>query len=293
MKNLNKKVLYCLIGSVGIAVLIISFVLINKETYVATIDGMKISESELHEFLVSQYGADAVDQLITEKIIEMEIEKEEVEISKEEIDTELLEFKEYYGGEEAFQEVLDLNGVALSTVLNNIETSIAVNKLLEERISVTDEEMETYFEENKDSFAQQEQVQASHILVEDEATAQEVVAKIEAGEDFASLVTEYSTDEATVEAGGDLGYFSTGQMVQEFEDVAFAMEVGEISEPVQTEYGYHVINLVDRIAAAEANYEEVKEEIRTAIFESKVEEEYTVWLEEKTADYEIEYLLDI
>jgi foldase protein PrsA len=81
-------------------------------------------------------------------------------------------------------------------------------------------------------------------------------------------------------------------MVLQFEDAAFSMDIGKNSASVQTEYGYHIIKVVDRIEATEANCEDVKEEIKVTLFEAKAkaEEEYSVWLEEKTAEYEIEYL---
>ncbi|MEK5441032.1 MULTISPECIES: peptidylprolyl isomerase [Bacillaceae] len=285
------KRIYWITGSILVVILVVVLFFVPRDQ-VASVNGEKISEKDLHDLLVSQYGLDALDMLITDKIIELEMEKENIEVTQKELEEEMKANADSYGGEEAFEEILASSGVDVSTIEKNIEMYLATNKLLEPRIEITEEEMTAYFEENKDSYAQAEQVQASHILLEDETTAKEVLEKLEAGEDFGELAAEYSTDESNSEIGGDLGFFSRGEMVQEFEDAAFSLGVGEISEPVQTEYGYHVIKVVDKIEAKEAVYEDVKEEIKTTLFDSKMETEYIAWLDEKYEEYEIEKFLE-
>ncbi len=278
----------------GIAVILVlaTVFFVTRTDYVASVNGEKISKDELYDLLVSQYGVDGVDQLIIDKIIEIEAKKENISVTQEEIDKEMTEYMDSYGGEDIFNQMLEMYNVNVSDIEESMQSSLVIEKLLEKRISITDEEMETYFEENKDSFAEEEKVQASHILVEDEKTAKEIVEKLEAGEDFADLAKEYSTDEESSENGGDLGFFGRGEMVQEFEDAVFALEVGELSEPVKTEYGYHIIKLVDKQEAKEAVFEDVKEEIKSTLLDSKIQDEYTTWIEEKYDEYEIENFLE-
>ena len=164
--------------------------------------------------------------------------------------------------------------------------------MIEPTIKITDEEISAYFEENKDSFAQAEQVEASHILVKDKATAEEVLKKLNDGGDFAKLAKEYSTDTSNAENGGSLGYFGKGQMVAEFEDVAFKLKVNEISDPVKTEYGYHIIKVTGKKEAKAANLKDNKEAIKETLLTQKLQTEYPTWLESKKAEYKITNTFD-
>ncbi|MBS4191994.1 peptidylprolyl isomerase [Bacillus sp. FJAT-49705] len=289
MKN-KERVIWISALMIMIALVITLIVFPNKN--VASVNGEKITKDELYDQLVSQNGPEMLDKLIMDEIIKQEAKKEKIDISQKEIDKEMEKYAEQFGGEEAFKEILKSNGVEYSQFEKDMEIFLATKKLLEPRIKITDDEMKTYFEENKASFAQEEQVQASHILVKDEKTANEVIKKINAGEDFAKLAKEYSTDASNSESGGELGYFGRGDMVEEFSNAAFSLPVGKISDPVKTEYGYHVIKVTDKKEAKEANYEESKEEVKAAIFETKISSEYSTWLDEKHKEYEIKNYLN-
>ncbi|WP_264740134.1 peptidylprolyl isomerase [Cytobacillus firmus] len=288
----NKKVFYWILGSVltiGAAAAIFFTI---QEDAAATVNGEKISQDELHERLVDQYGQELLDSLITEKVINQEAKKENVKVTQEEIDEEKAVYAESYGGEDALKQTLESSGLTMADFEEDIESYLATKKLLEPRIEISEEDMKAYFDENKDSFAQEEQVSASHILVEDEKAAKEVIEKLNDGGDFAELAAEYSTDESNKDAGGDLGFFGKGDMAAEFEEAAFALEPGKISEPVKTEYGYHVIKVAEKQEAKEAVYEDVNEDIKNTLFETEMQTEYTAWLEEKFEEYEIKNYLE-
>ncbi|MFS0821947.1 peptidylprolyl isomerase [Bacillus sp. 1P02SD] len=266
---------------------IIGFTYVKKDV-VASVNGVEIERDELHTSLEKFYGSQVLETLITNKIIALEAEKENIEVSDEEIDKELQALIDSYGGEETFTSAIEASGATRKDIENDIKQFIQTKKLLEPRIVITDDELKTYFEENKDSFAQSEQVQASHILVDDESTANEVTTKLSDGADFAELAKEYSKDTANAEAGGELGYFGKGEMVAEFENAAFSLGIDEISDPVKTDFGYHIIKVTDKKEAKEATYEDSKDSIYAVLFDQKISEEYSAWLTEKTEEYKIE-----
>ncbi|MFZ7104930.1 MAG: peptidylprolyl isomerase [Peptococcaceae bacterium] len=260
----------------------------DNSDVVATVDGEKISKDDLYESLVSQSGGQALDMLITEKIIDLEALKKNIAISEDDIAQELEKAKSYYGGDDAFNQALAAAGLSLDSIRGDLESNIKVRKLLEPYITITDEEMQAFFEENKELFNVAEQVKASHILVNTQEEAAEIKDKLALGEDFARLAKEYSVDYTNNEQGGELGFIKRGEMVQEFEDATFALAAGEISDPVETEYGYHIIKVAEKVAAQEAVYDESKEEVKEKIFDEKMQTEYYNWLNERYAEYTIE-----
>lgn len=132
------------------------------------------------------------------------------------------------------------------------------------------------------------EVAARHILVDNEEKAKEILAKIKAGGDFAALAKENSTDTGSKEQGGFLGYFGRGQMVPEFEKAAFTMIKGQVSEPVKTNFGWHIIKLEDRRRKPPPSFNEVKETILNSLAVLKAQE--VVGALRKKAD--VEYLDD-
>ena len=291
-KKLGNKKVYLTISGVILIVMALLFGTAFNQDTVASVDGESITKGELYDVMVKQYGQDSLSYLINNKIVEIAAGKENVKISDEDVDAEMKEFVEANGGEESFHYALEQSGMTEKDIETEIVNYLKIVKLLESEVDITEEEMKTHFEENKDSYNEPEQVEASHILVENEETANKVKEKIEAGEDFAELAKEYSTDPSNAENGGELGYFSKGTMVEEFENIAFSMNVGEISDPVKTDYGYHIISVTDKKEAKEANFEDHKEEIKQTLFDQEISTEYSTWIMEQREKLEIENMLD-
>ena len=284
---MRKKWLYPLLGVGIIAIVFVLATGFSKDETVASVGGEKITKDELYELLVQSAGQQALASMIDDKVIAQELKKEKITISDKEVEAEFDAQIEMLGGKEAFTSALEQSGVTEKQFKENITEYLTLRQVLEPRTNVTDEDIKTYFEENKASFNEEEQVEASHILVEDEATAKEVAKKLADGEDFAALAKEYSTD-GSAEDGGELGYFARGEMVAEFEDTAFSMKPGTISDIVKTEHGYHIIQVTDKKEAKEATLKDSKKQIKELLVEEQIQTEYVSWLDEVKKNYDIE-----
>ena len=148
--------------------------------------------------------------------------------------------------------------------IKDILARSVVNKYVTERSSITEDAIRKHYEATKDEYTVGEQVTASHILVQTDSEAQEVLKELKQGKDFADIARARSLDSSAPQ-GGDLGTFGRGDMVPDFEKVAFALKVGELSAPVHTQYGYHIIKVTQRTPARTKPLDEVKEDVRNAL----------------------------
>ncbi len=128
--------------------------------------------------------------------------------------------------------------------LEDAKREILINAMVEKVVSekLGEEQVKKYYEDHKKDF---KQVKASHILVNQEAQAKDIYKQLKEGADFSELAKKYSVDTGTKDNGGDLGYFTRGQMLEPFEKMAFSLKVNKFGEPVKTDYGYHVIKVLD------------------------------------------------
>lgn len=254
---------------------------------VATIGDKKITQDELNDVLVERYGVETLNSLISEKIVELEIAKENIKIASEDIDKEFKNMEEQYGGKEALANAMANSNLTEKDLKNDIKNKLSIDKLLKDDIKISEENIAKYYEENKANFTEEEQVKASHILVEKEDLAKEIKKKLEDGEDFAKLAKEYSIDEGTKENGGDLGFFGKGKMVPSFDEAAFTLPIGEVSEPIKSDFGYHIILVNEKKEAKTTSLEENKETIKQMLVDAKLPEAFNAWYAEKVTEYKI------
>jgi len=146
-----------------------------------------------------------------------------------------------------------------------------LKKKVEQEAQISDAELQKFYDENKDKFKTGEQVKASHILVKTEKEAQDILAQLKSGENFENLAKKYSTD-STAAKGGDLGWFSKGAMVPEFDKVVFGLKEGGLSGIVKTQFGFHIIKVTGVRSAGIRSFDEVKEQIKTTLLPAKQQE---------------------
>jgi peptidyl-prolyl cis-trans isomerase C len=146
-----------------------------------------------------------------------------------------------------------------------------LKKKVEQEAQVSDAELKKFYDENKEKFKTGEQVRASHILVKTEKEAEDILKQLKNGANFEDLAQKYSTD-STAAKGGDLGWFSKGAMVPEFDKVVFGLKEGQLSGIVKTQFGYHIIKVTGVRPAGIRAFDEVKEQIKSTLLPSKQQE---------------------
>ena len=188
----------------------------------------------------------------------------------------------------------------VSQKINFYSDSLLSNLYLEQQIgdtvTVSEEETKAYYDEHQNEFTTPEMVKARHILVKVDPSApeeekkqayqkaEEILKKVQDGEDFAELATEVSDDSHTQSKGGDLGFFSRGKIVKPFEDVAFQMKPGETSGIVESQFGYHIIRVEDRKEETVHSYDSMKERIHQRLLQQKKAAHVTDFIEKAMKD---------
>ena len=251
--------------------------------------------SSLDQAAIVSFKKNILSQLIDYELLYQQAQTEKVKISNDEIDLEIDGIKDNFSSPEEFNEALKANNITIVQLKEDIKRQLMINSILEEtrnQISISDEELLKYYNENKDSFLEPEQVHARHILVETEEEANNLLLQLKEGlTDFAELAKEKSIGPSAPN-GGDLGFFARGQMVKEFEDAAFSLEPSEISGVVQTEFGYHIIKCEERKEEYSPTFEEAKERISNTLKYQKENEEISALISKLREEAVIVYNYD-
>ncbi|WP_053228044.1 peptidylprolyl isomerase [Spirochaeta cellobiosiphila] len=257
---------------------------------------------QLNADQIKEVEKQLLDSLIKQIVLTQQADILGITADQQTIDAQMQGYASQFGSDEAFVAELNKQGYSKEDLQKDIASGIRINQLIQQEVGskmvqITEDEARSYYTANPEEFTQPEQVRASHILIQvasnasdDEKTkaykkAEAVLEKVKEGLDFGDLAKEYSEGPSGPN-GGDLNYFGRGQMVPAFEEAAFALDVGEVSDIVETQFGYHIIKVFDKKAAQLIPFDTYKGKIIDAMNQKKYQaayEDYLQQLEDKAS----------
>ncbi|GAX59527.1 parvulin-like peptidyl-prolyl isomerase [Candidatus Scalindua japonica] len=269
---------------------------VEKESdVIATVNGEKILRLDfdkrlnvfrrMNQDVTNTIKMQVVSQLTKKELLRQFVDKQDINTSKEDVQAEIEKIKFFLQNNPAnkdkpLEEILETQGSSVSELEDEVSRALALSKYLEK--TVNDADKREYFNANKDAF-NGSRVKASHVLIDtksmktdaEKAEAKKMIdivkMEIDKGADFAEMAKKYSNC-PSAENGGDIGFFQRkGSIVEEFAKVAYAMDVGEISDPVETEFGYHIIKVTEKEEGKDVNYEDVTDMVDFVFMQIKTE----------------------
>jgi peptidyl-prolyl cis-trans isomerase C len=304
-----------------------TYVVSQQNAYVATVDGQKVTAKEYNKAfemgkkqyqarfgvdfnspqgkpMLAELRASVVDQLVEQTFLLAQAKKKDIKPTAEEIDAKIAEIKTQFPDDAAFKKALGEFGTTEAELREQVVTGLTIETLMKDvtkDLSVPEERLKAFYAENQAQFKHDEEVSAAHILIKTDATAKDVKAdeakalakiqdllkQIRGGADFAELAKKHSEDPGSGAQGGDLGFFGKGRMVPEFEQTAFAMKDGAVSEPFKTQFGYHIIKRNELRPARTETYEQVKEQIRENMLAQERNQAFQTWIDAQKKDAKI------
>lgn len=298
-KSLMRRIIllaYCLLGLAAgcgsepvaekkLPLIEINDQVISKAEFLAEFEKSLQKDQPLSSIEREELQRSFLVQLIDRELIHAEARRLNVTLSEAEVEAALQDYRRDYPGA-SFEAMLQERGMTLDSWRNELKESLIMEKLLDQavypNVLVTDMEVEAYYEANRDQFDRPAQVRARQIVVADEAKGREVLGVLRQGRPFAEVAAEYSLSPDALE-GGDLGFFSRGEMPPEFDAIVFDLPVKRLSDLVKSEYGYHIFLVEEKRKATRLSKQEAEEEIREILEGSKKEEVYLAWLQDLRA----------
>ncbi len=249
--------------------------LILRSNYEMQLAYIGNEQEELPADVLEDLKTRAFDDLVYQKLLQKEAEDRGIEVKQDELLAAINDYKanQLQNNEANYQEFLKQTGLSEEAFQEEMRIELLVSKMQQEitaNLSVSEEEVRAYYDENKEMFQQSAGIQISHILVENEEEAGQILRKLEAGEEFAALAREFSTC-ASSSQGGDLGIVNEStSFVPEFLTAALQLEPGQMTErAVKTEFGYHIIKAGDRQEASIPDFSSVKNNILIQLQQQK------------------------
>lgn len=240
---------------------------------------------------ITRLRTEVAEGLVRRELLYQE-SKSKVKVTDAEITAEVKKLKDQYASESDFSNTLGSMNISLASLKTQVERALSIQKYIDQfaaKVAVEDKEVWAYYDKNRSSFREPEQVKASQILIKTDPTWDEakksaarkkiddIRAKLKAGQDFASLARTYSED-ASSSKGGDLGYIRTGQVLKPFEEALFSLKPGEVSDVVVTNVGFHLIKAADRKPETTVPFEKLKDQLRASLKQEKGQQEANAYV---------------
>ena len=279
------------------AVAVVGDKTVTKEEYDQLIEQQKASaEAQKQDFPepgTAEYEAlkaTVVKGLVEQKEWELEGESMGIKVSDQEIETELDKLKQQYfqGDQQKYEAELAKQNLTDEDVRNELRTRILTNKIYEavtKKVTVSDADIKAYYYKNPAQYQQPASREVRHILVKTEAQAQKLHDQIQSGADFAALAKKYTQDQASKADGGKFTAFK-GRTVEPFDEFVFSAKTGELSDPIKTEFGWHIIEVLSAIKPATTTpLDQVKDSIKTTVLQTKQNAAMKAWIAALPAKY--------
>ena len=275
----------------------------TSDTKVALVNGTAITQTEFDRELMAasrqflhngkqlnpeqlvEFKKQVLESLIGQELILQECSKKGTKIEDKTIDEELAKMKKKYPNEEAFNTALKNANLSEDKLKSDLRKKMVIQKYIDDEIAlsvnISDKEIKSFYDSHPESFTKPEQVRARHILIKCDPKAGKtqkeearkklaaVQARLKKGEDFAELAKKFSEGPSKSQ-GGDLGLFRKGQMVKPFEEVAFSLPVGQVSGIVETQFGYHLIKVEEKIPESQIKFDEIKERLKAYLKQREI-----------------------
>jgi peptidyl-prolyl cis-trans isomerase C len=289
---------------------------------IARVNGEAINKSEFEKAIQNVEGraggpvpADqrdrvsrgVLDQLIAYRLLMQETKSRNIEVPDTEVDARIAQIKQQFPSEDEFKKQLAQRQMTVEQLRSDAKSDMQVAKMLETevntKVAVQPNDVNTFYQQNPDKFQQPERVRASHILIRTEenadakakeaakAKAADLLKQVKAGKDFAELAKQHSQDPGSAVQGGDLGFFQQGQMVGAFERAAFALKPGEVSDIVETPFGFHIIKMAEKQAARTVPIDEVKPQIEQFLQNQQRQQKTQAFIETLKSKGKVEILI--
>lgn len=235
---------------------------------IASVNGEKITKSALDNRLEGQAGKTTLQQMVDTAIVLQYGKQQGINPTDAEIQDQVNQLEQRFPPGQ-FDTILKQQGLTMDDVKTIEKVQLIIKKAVDKQINVSDAQIADFFSKNRAMYNTPAQVRARHILVKTKAEADSIEAQLKGGANFAALAKKFSTDPGSKDQGGELGWFSATQMVKPFSDTAFSLGVGQTSQPVNTPFGWHVIQVEGKRPAHQATLAEASSKIHDSLVQQQ------------------------